>query len=36
LIVADFISEEGEEMVSTDDEGADNDAEDTASDDTEE
>jgi DNA gyrase subunit A len=36
LIIADIIAEEGEEIVSTDDEGADNDAEDTASDDTEE
>ena len=36
LIIADIVAEEGEEIVSTDDEGADNDAEDTASDDTEE
>lgn len=36
LIIVDIIAEEGEEIVSTDDEGAENDAEDTASDDTEE
>lgn len=36
LIIADIVAEDGEEIVSTDDEGADNDAEDTASDDTEE
>lgn len=36
LIVADIIAEEGEEIVSTDDEGAENDAEDSASDDSEE
>lgn len=36
LIIADIVAEEGEEIVSTDDEGAENDAEDTASDDSEE
>jgi DNA gyrase subunit A len=36
LIIVDIIAEEGEEIVSTEDEGAENDAEDTASDDTEE
>jgi DNA gyrase subunit A len=36
LIIADIVAEDGEEIVSTDDEGADNDAENTASDDTEE
>jgi DNA gyrase subunit A len=36
LIIADIVAEDGEEIVSTDDEGAENDAEDTASDDTEE
>ena len=36
LIIADIVAEEGEEIVSTDEEGAENDAEDTASDDSEE
>lgn len=36
LIIADIVAEEGEEIVSTDEDGAENDAEDTASDDSEE